>query len=128
MSDIKALKAYFQMNPQSKMYIVEREEIQDTLPGKKRKVSVLNSSFCKIYNQSINKLIVFNVDNSIFLGSQTQVITGKYLEIRDNDGEEYNILIQIKMTESVLADNYPVVMVSKESNGIDGEEVFQPVS
>jgi len=50
------------------------------------------------------------------------------LEIRDNDGEEYNILIQIKMTESVLADNYPVVMVSKESNGIDGEEVFQPVS
>jgi len=128
MSDIKALKAYFQMNPQSKMYIVEREEIQDTLPGKKRKVSVLNSSFCKIYNQSINKLIVFNVDNSIFLGSQTQVITGKYLEIRDNDGEEYNILIQIKLKGKMLTDNYPAVMVSKESNGVEGEEVFQPIS
>lgn len=95
MSDIKALKAYFQMNPQSKMYIVEREEIEDTLPGEKRKVSF---EFFLLQNlQSINKLIVFNVDNSIFLGSQTQVITGKYLEIRDNDGEEYNILIQIKM-------------------------------
>jgi len=46
------------------------------------------------------------------------------LEIRDNDGEEYKILMQIKMTETPIADNYPIIMVSKESNGVEGEGVF----
>jgi len=43
------------------------------------------------------------------------------LEIRDNDGEEYKILMQIK---TPIADNYPIIMVSKESNGVEGEGVF----